>query len=113
VVVYFTVKVFNILVRVVARHPTSPPFLAALGSCLVLLSLACVTAGRVDWLNALAVLSIGGLLLTARAVELYHDPLLQRPWTRARVFAAPFTEPWWHLDDQAGRSSDAALARAA
>ncbi len=46
-------------------------------------------------MNALALLSVVALLLTAKTVELYHDQHFQPQWNRDTLVHGVLHEPWW------------------
>lgn len=87
-------KIASLLVRVWGRHPRSKALWIATGSVLLLTGGAALAPDQ-PAVMSLAGLSLIGLVLTARAVDLYHDPLFQRELTRDTFVHQVLHEPWW------------------
>lgn len=93
--IWFLVQAAQLLVRVIGRHPRSRPLLVACGVFAATLLGVIATDGQILLVNLLPVLVTAGLIGTAKAVELYHDELLQPAVTRASLVQAALHESWW------------------
>ena len=96
VVIWLIVKSAELVIRVIVAHPRNRAIWIALAILLAAALAAAVSGG-----NSIAVslfdLSILSLLVTAKAVELYHDQLFQPEIARDDVVREVLHEPWWSL----------------
>jgi hypothetical protein len=96
VAVWFLVKCFELVVRVLVAHPDNRPAWLALGSFLLLATLAALAQGQQPLLNGLAGASLVVLVMVAKITEIYYDQLFQRELAREQVVEQVLHEPWWN-----------------
>ena len=92
--VYVTAKAAELVIRVLVAHPGSRPMWTALGLFVLGVGLAALMQWRSDVLNVFAVVATAALLVTAKAVEIYHEQLFLAEVDRESL-ATDVLQPWW------------------
>lgn len=95
IAVWIGIKATELVVRVMTEHPSNRPMVAAIGLLVFLCGLAVLTQGRNGAVNVLAALSFLTLLFTAKAVELYYDPMVQVEVSKEYLLNEVLNEPWF------------------
>ncbi len=96
IVLYFTVRAVNLVVRVFRKHPYNKPLLITLICFGVAIILTIFTSGYPVFL-ALTLLCALALPSVAWIVETYIDPLLQKP--PEPLIDEVLFQPWWDMED--------------
>ncbi len=97
IVLYFTVRAVNLVVRVFRKHPYNKPLLITLICFGVAIILTIFTSGYPVFL-ALTLLCALALPSVAWIVETYFDPLLQKP--PEPLIDEVLFQPWWDREDE-------------
>lgn len=97
IVLYFTVRAVNLVVRVFRKHPYNKPLLITLICFGIAIILTIFTSGYPVFL-ALTLLCALALPIVAWIVETYFDPLLQKP--PEPLIDEVLFQPWWDMEDE-------------
>lgn len=93
IMLWLLYKAVELVIRVVVRHPTNRPMWVALGLVGASVIATLATNGHPAAGGALS-FSLAATLVTAKAVELYYDPLLVRELTKDDVREMVLHD-WW------------------
>jgi hypothetical protein len=92
---WLTIKAAELVIRVLVHCPTNRAMHIALGCFVLLNALAVLASGQSPLLNSLAGLATLALVITAKAVEVYYDDVLQPPVNRETMIHDALHEPWF------------------
>ncbi len=90
-------KTFELVARVLVRHPDCRPVWAALAVFVLTFTAMVATNGRYETLDACALVSLVLLAMVAKVAELYYDNLLQQEVRKEVVIDQVLHAPWFSL----------------
>lgn len=96
VLIWFLVKCFELIVRVLVAHPECKPVWAALAAFLISTAIASLFGGEAPFWNSLSTSSLVVLLMIAKIAEIYYDQLLQNEVSQELVLDQALSRPWWN-----------------
>lgn len=96
VAIWFLIKAFELVVRVLVAHPDNKPLWIALGTFVLFAALAYGTQGQEPTINVLAATAFVVLLAVAKIVEIYYEQLFLKEFSREQVVHQVLNEPWWN-----------------
>jgi hypothetical protein len=97
---WFLIKCFELVVRVLVRHPHCKPVWTALAVFLLCLLGAIAFGSRDPFWNSLAAVSFAVLMAVTKIADLYFDVLLQNEMSKELVIDQALHQPWWTPDGQ-------------
>ncbi len=97
VAAWLLAKTFELVARVLVRHPDCRPVWAALACFLLSLGALALTNGRNEAVGYATLLSLTVLAAVAKIAELYYDTLLQQEASREVILDQVLHQPWFSL----------------